>query len=72
MTLREWLNHNETTQADFGQRIGVTQGRVSQIAENGTHDLGIALRIQRQTGGAVTVSELLSAKEKGAGKENAA
>lgn len=47
------------TQAEAGKRLGVTQGRVSQIALDGTDSLKIAMAIEGLTSGRVTVRELL-------------
>lgn len=59
MKLGEWLSTHKLTQDEFGLRVGVTQGRVSQIVTRGTTDLPMALKIQRETDGAVSVEELL-------------
>lgn len=59
MRLSEYLSKTGETQEAFGKRIGVTQGRVSQILANGTHSIAIALKIERETDGDVTVAECL-------------
>jgi DNA-binding transcriptional regulator YdaS (Cro superfamily) len=59
MKLGDWLRTHRITQDAFGARIGVTQGRVSQIVADGTNDLSTALAIQKETEGEVTVDELL-------------
>lgn len=58
MKLAEWLDKNGVTQADFGARIGVTQGRVSQICINGTDSVSITDKIVKETGGAVRRQDL--------------
>lgn len=61
MTLSEWFKKpgNKTTQDAFGILIGVTQGRVSQIAKHGTRDFLMMRKISEATGGQVAVHELL-------------
>lgn len=58
MKLAEWLEKNAVTQADFGTRIGVTQGRVSQICIFGTDSAAITDKIVKETGGAVRRQDL--------------
>lgn len=59
MTLTEWLATHEVRQAAFAEKVGLTQGRISQIAANGTRDMPTAMRISDATGGEVTLSDLL-------------
>ncbi len=61
MKLTEWLNEKGTkrTQDALGQSVGLTQGRISQIASKGTNDLKTALAIEAATDGQVTVADLL-------------
>ncbi len=61
MKLMEWLKRpgQERTQDEFGRQVGLSQGRISQIAQNGTSDLRTALDIEAATGGLVTLAELM-------------
>lgn len=64
MKLADWLagqKPKKMTQDAFGLKVGLTQGRISQIARNGTTDLETAIRIQDATGGDVTLRDLLPA-----------
>ena len=57
MTLSEYLRTNAIRQADFGPRIGVTQGTVSKLCSGRLlPDMEMAAKIQRETGGAVPVT----------------
>lgn len=61
MKLEDWLSTRtpKMTQATFGVKVGLSQGRISQIVKNGTSDLSTAIRIQDATGGDVTLRDLL-------------
>lgn len=61
MKLLDWLKAQErrVTQDELGRRVGLTQGRISQIANNGTNDLKTALAIEAATEREVTVADLL-------------
>lgn len=61
MKLREWLESQtpKITQEEFGRRVSLSQGRISQIVQNGTDDLKTALAIESATGGNVTLPELI-------------
>lgn len=61
MKLEHWLQTRKPrmTQDAFGMKVGLTQGRISQIVKNGTTDLATALRIQDATGGDVSLRDLL-------------
>ncbi len=59
MTLSEWLTKADLRQEDFGKRVGLSQGRISQIVKEGTTSLRTALAIERETDGEVTLRELL-------------
>lgn len=59
MKLTAWLTETGTTQEAFGRRIGVTQGRVSQIALNGTDSIKIAAVIESETDGKVTIRDVM-------------
>lgn len=54
--LRTFLSENDETQAEFAERIGVSQGTVSKLCKGLiSPSLPLALKIQRVTGGKVTV-----------------
>ena len=57
MRISEWLEKQGMTQAAFAARIGVSQGRISQICASGTDSLSTAARIAQATGGEVTADE---------------
>lgn len=59
MKLLAWLKDTGTSQAAIGRKVGLTQGRISQIADRGTIDVRTARAIAEATGGAVTADELL-------------
>lgn len=61
MKLADWLKAQtpRMTQDAFGMKVGLSQGRISQIIKNGTSDLATAIRIQDATGGDVTLRDLL-------------
>lgn len=59
MKLANWLETNEKTQKWLADEVGVSQGRISQVACGGTDSLSLALQIERATGGAVTTPDLL-------------
>lgn len=50
MKLAEWLINNETSQSELARRLGVTQGRVSQLAAGALPSLELAKRIAVATG----------------------
>ena len=57
MRITQWLQKEKMTQAAFAERIGVSQGRVSQICASGTDSLRTAARIVRATNGEVSAAE---------------
>lgn len=59
MKLADWLETRKMTQDAFGSKVGLTQGRISQIVAKGTRDIGTAMRIQRATDYEVTLADLL-------------
>lgn len=63
MRLDHWLDETDTTQADLAARVGLTQGRISQIIREGTNSILTARRISEATGGQVPVDELLPPAE---------
>ena len=55
-TLRAFLLESNETQAEFAERIGVSQGTVSKLCKGLiSPSLPLALKIQRVTDGKVTV-----------------
>ncbi len=65
MKLADWLRTGGMTQAAFAEAIGVSQGRVSQIAAGEAPSLELALRIQTATKGRVGPADLLPADRDG-------
>ena len=59
MTLAKWLEQRKMTQTAFAKKVGLTQGRISQIIKNGTNDLATAMRIQQAAEYEVTLRDLL-------------
>ena len=66
MRLSEWLkkSENKITQDALGKLVGVTQGRISQIAQNGTRDFPMIRKIVNATNHEVTADELLPASSR--------
>ena len=58
MSLLEWIAKHGLTQREVAARVGVTQGRISQICNGGTDSLKLAERIVALTGGEVSIAEL--------------
>lgn len=57
MRLTDWLKKYGVPQRAFAARIGMSQGRVSQICAVGTDSLSTAAKIEAATDGEVTVEE---------------
>jgi transcriptional regulator with XRE-family HTH domain len=55
-TLTSYLEAHGLTQAAFAGRIGITQGALSKICNGRNPDLGVAIAIERETGGLVPVA----------------
>jgi len=53
MKLAAWLTNSGISQSDLARRIGVTQGRVSQLAKGAVPSLDLAIRISAATGNKV-------------------
>ena len=53
MKLAEWLTNSGTSQSDLARRLGITQGRVSQIVKGATPSLDLAVKIAAATGNRV-------------------
>jgi 3,4-dihydroxy 2-butanone 4-phosphate synthase/GTP cyclohydrolase II len=49
MKLSEWLNNSGTSQSELARRLGVTQGRVSQLVKGAKPSLELANRIAAAT-----------------------
>ena len=45
MKLSEWLTNSSTSQSEFARRLGVTQGRISQIVAGEQPSLELAMKI---------------------------
>ena len=71
MKLARWLERTGITQAELAHKLGITQGRVSQILAGASPSLDLAMRIEAVTGGRVAVRELsLDPASSGTGKGN--
>ena len=57
MKLAEWLAFNSMSQSDFARSLGITQGRVSQLAAGAQPSLELALRIAGVTGNKVQAQD---------------
>lgn len=57
--LQAYIRRSGITQAEFAAKVGLTQGRISQIINSGTHHLGTATKIEAATDGEVSLIELL-------------
>src|SRR6476619_6500997 len=53
MKLSEWLVNSGVSQSELARRIGVTQGRVSQLVTGGVPSLELAKKIAAATGNKV-------------------
>ena len=53
MKLSEWLVHSGTSQSELARRLGITQGRVSQLVGGAQPSLELANRIAAATGNKV-------------------
>lgn len=58
MKLSDWLAQENMSQRAFGETIGLTQGRISQICRHGSRDMITAMAIVNQTEGAVSLEDL--------------
>jgi len=56
MTLNQYLEAKKLTQAQFAGQIGATQATVSKLCKGRSPSLGLAVRIQNETGGNVPIS----------------
>ena len=50
MKLTEWLINSDTSQSELARRLGVTQGRVSQLVGGALPSLELAKKIAAATG----------------------
>ena len=62
MRLVDWLGTTGKTQGWLALQVGVTQGRIAQIASGETPSLKVAAKIEQATGEAVTMRDLLPAE----------
>ncbi len=59
MTVADWLNESDTTQAALAAALGVSKAYVSMLAGGRrVPSLAVALRVQAATGGEVTPADL--------------
>ena len=74
MRLSDWLNKpgNTLTQDALGAKVGVTQGRISQIARNGTRDFLMIRKLSAATNYEVSPDELLPPERMSAASGDAA
>jgi len=63
MRLGAWLSEQKITQEAFGETIGRTQGRVSQLVNGSWPSSEEAERILVATGGAVSLESFLPERE---------
>jgi hypothetical protein len=56
ITLTDHLRGTGETQTSFAKRIDVHQGTISKLCAGKAPSLGLALKIERETGGAVPVA----------------
>ena len=57
MKLSEWLANSGTSQSDLARRLGVTQGRVSQLVAGALPSLDLAIKIAAATGNKVRAQD---------------
>lgn len=62
--LKQWLADNNLKQAEFADRVEYDKGNFSRMlgSENVWPTLDLAFRIERETGGAIQMSEWAQAK----------
>jgi 3,4-dihydroxy 2-butanone 4-phosphate synthase / GTP cyclohydrolase II len=53
MKLAEWLTNSGTSQSDLARRLGITQGRISQIVAGALPSLDLAMKIAAASGNRV-------------------
>lgn len=53
--LKSYLDSSGQTQAAFAAKIGVTQAYVAKLCRHGAPSIRVALEIEKETGGAVSV-----------------
>ncbi|MDH3741970.1 MAG: 3,4-dihydroxy-2-butanone-4-phosphate synthase [Hyphomicrobiales bacterium] len=58
MKLSNWLNSQGKTQSELAELLGVTQGRVSQLAAGGAPSLELAVKIEKLSRGKVRAEDL--------------
>ena len=56
MKLSEWLANSGTSQSELARRLGITQGRVSQLVAGAQPSLELANKIAAATGNKVRPS----------------
>ena len=53
MKISEWLANTGTSQSELARRLGITQGRVSQLVAGAQPSLDLAMKIAALTGNRV-------------------
>jgi len=62
MTVADWLNESDTTQAALAAALGVSKAYVSMLSSGQrVPSLAVALRVQAATGGEVTPADFIHA-----------
>lgn len=57
--LAAWRKANDLTQDELGRRVGVLGSHISQIeSRKRTASLGVAVKLERETGGIVKATDL--------------
>jgi transcriptional regulator with XRE-family HTH domain len=60
MRFPEWLKQSGMTQEAFAAKVGVTQGRISQIIQGKPPSWKLAAKIKEATGGEVSADDFLA------------
>jgi DNA-binding transcriptional regulator YdaS (Cro superfamily) len=61
MTFTEYLKRENLSLEKFGEKVGVSKGRLSQLNNDGTDwPPDLALKVEEQTGGEVNAADLSS------------
>jgi DNA-binding transcriptional regulator YdaS (Cro superfamily) len=63
MNLAEYLKANGISQVSFSKTIGVHEVTMSRILKRGSARADVCMRIEKATGGEVTLSDLVSNNE---------
>ena len=60
MKISEWLANTGTSQSELARRLGITQGRVSQLVAGAQPSLDLAMKIAALTGKADQMNQHLA------------